>query len=309
MAEAIFTVFNDDALIGTVVWVTVCPWSLAAFKSNSIIVDCHIAVFYQYIGTGINVDGIGAGSFDSFMGRQHAAVQIADMIAFVDVRCSEGGILKGYTGDRDVGTMGYVQKTRTLFIFVGAVRIPLTTQPEILPIALPVAVNDAFAGDGETIGVQDIDQCRKVGADLSFDACCAKREVGNIIAAFQTAVFGDIQVHGGGKVQCTGQVCAIAYNDYTAFFGRKINDMLDLSGLYRSVAAYAIVFENILFSQGFKGGNRGIEEPGIDSCSVREELTACIHRASLSGIIGDYKGPWVSGYRKRDQRVISLRMF
>ena len=79
----------------------------------------------------------------------------------------------------------HIGQSRTLGILVGALRIPLTANPEFLPVVQAVAVDGATTTDGETVQPVGIDQGREVLARLTLDARRQNRIVGNALGAFQ----------------------------------------------------------------------------------------------------------------------------
>ena len=90
-------VLDDDALAGTVGRVLVGPGALAALHDYGIVVDVHEAAVYEYVGAGIDVNGVGrwcpsrgVWSEDVLRRCIDVAAQIAHMMALVDVVGPEG---------------------------------------------------------------------------------------------------------------------------------------------------------------------------------------------------------------------------
>ena len=105
VAEPVLAVLNDDPLIGAVLRRRIRPGTFSALQSHRVIVNGHIAVFYQNIAAGVDIDRVRAGTSDRRVGRQHPAAQILHMVALVDVRRPERRILKSHALEADIGAV------------------------------------------------------------------------------------------------------------------------------------------------------------------------------------------------------------
>ena len=177
---AVTAVLNDNAFSGTVGLVLIGPGALATFDNNGIVVDMHEAAINEYVVANININGIARrcsslGIFgpDIFRRRIDVTVKVAHMVTPVDMvrpyrRVDEVYILNG-----DVLTVRHIGQSGALGILVGTLRIPASTNPELLPVLQSVAINGTRSADGESIQPVGIDERREELARLPLEASAA----------------------------------------------------------------------------------------------------------------------------------------
>ena len=81
----------------------------------------------------------------------------------------------------DVARVGHIGEARALGILVRTLRIPLTANPELLPIVQAVAVDGAPPANGEAVETVGIDEGGEILARLALDARHEYRIVGNAL--------------------------------------------------------------------------------------------------------------------------------
>ena len=194
-------VLDNHIIVGSVVAGKVGIRALAALEHHSVIVDMHVASSHKHMVAGIDVDGIGTGcSFvwllweDAFRRGFYMAVEVAHMVALVDMSSPERTVLKGHILKGHVRGIGYIHEARTLRILVGALRIPLASYPELPPVVKPVAVYGSTAGNGEMPDAVGIDKRRKIVACLTFYPRLHDREVFYAGTAFQHGIGREMEM-------------------------------------------------------------------------------------------------------------------
>ena len=166
MHLTVATVLYNDTLAGSVGGVFVGPCSLAALEHHSIIVDVHIAPVNKDVGTNVDVESIARRCSatrirgkDVLRGGEDVTTQVSHVVTTVEVVRPHGGVDKTHILNGDVAGVGDIHKSWALRILVGALRVPLTTNPELLPVRQSVAVNGSLAAYGETVNAVGIDEC------------------------------------------------------------------------------------------------------------------------------------------------------
>lgn len=201
----------EYAFTGSVGLIGVGPGALAAFEDDGIVVDVHVAAVYHDVGTGIDVDGIGRwstalgfGSPNVLGGCIDVAVEEADVVTLVDVVGPEGRVDEVYVLNGDILRVGDVCEPWSLCVLVGALRVPLPSDPELLPVGQSVAVDGAFAGDGEAVEAVGIDESYEIGACLSLDASGGDGKVADAFGSQQCGALAEVQVSTLSEKQCSG---------------------------------------------------------------------------------------------------------
>lgn len=189
VAEAVGAVLDDDVAVAAVVDVLVGIGAFAALQGYGIVVDGHVAALHQYIAADVDVDGIAAGSLDGLGRGEDVEVEQLHAVATVEVGGPEGGVDEVDAADLYVVAVGDEEQARTHLFQVGAFGVILPTQPEGAPVAVSVAVEGAFAGDGEAIYLVGIDQCGKILQVLSLHAGVDEGKVADVVAALQHGTF------------------------------------------------------------------------------------------------------------------------
>ena len=136
----------------------------------------HETAIDKHIGTGIDIDGIRRGSPargircpDILRRCEDIAVEVAHMVALIDMVRPERRVDKTDILDGDIPGVGHVGEAWALGILIGALRIPLPANPELLPITESVAVDGAMTSDGEAIQAVGIDKRTEILAGLTLD--------------------------------------------------------------------------------------------------------------------------------------------
>ena len=194
MNGSITTVLYDNVVAGTVVAVLVGKRTLAAFQHHSVVVHVHIAATHQHIVTSINVNGIGARSFDTLGGGIDIEVEIAHMVAFIDMVGPERTVHQPHVLHGHVATVGDIGQTRTLLVLVRTLRIPLPANPELLPIVVTFTVDGALSRNRKTIQSVGIHQRTEIRTGFSLDARLADGKVADMLRSFQLAAFLHMQM-------------------------------------------------------------------------------------------------------------------
>ena len=76
-----------------------------------------------------------------------------------------------------------IGQTRTLRILIGTLRIPLTANPELLPVRQSVTVDGTLTRNGKAIQAVGIHQGAEIGTCLTLNTCLGIREVNNTVRA------------------------------------------------------------------------------------------------------------------------------
>ena len=153
--------------------------------------------------------------------------------------------------DGDMLTVGDIGQTGALGILVGALRVPLPANPELLPVVQAVAVDGSLATDGESVHAVGIDQCGEVFARLALNAGCHDGEVDDAVGAFQRGSLLQEQMRAGLEEQGTSHESSGGYHHHApTLLGTAVDDGLNLSCLHlRTAGHHAIVGQHILSSQ------------------------------------------------------------
>ena len=80
------------------------------------------------------------------------------MVTLIDMISPEGRVDQMDILDSHIPGIRHVGQTRTLGILVGALAVPLTTNPELLPILQTIAIDSSPATDGKAIKTIGIDE-------------------------------------------------------------------------------------------------------------------------------------------------------
>ena len=174
---SVATVLYKYPLAGTVGRVLVGPGALASLEHNGIVVHMHETAVDEHVGTRIDVDGVArrssplrVGLPDILRRGEDIAVQIAHVVALIDVVGPEGRVHQMHILYGDIARVGYVREPWPLRVLVGTLRVPLAPYPELLPVGQSVAIDGAVAADGESVEPVGIDQCTEIGTRLALDA-------------------------------------------------------------------------------------------------------------------------------------------
>ncbi len=153
-------------------------------------------------------------------------------------------VLQRQSGNGHIGGIGNVQKARTLLILVGALRIPLAAQPEGLPGAQTIAVNDAGAAERQAVNILRVDERGEIGAGLAFNSGDLQVVVGNVVAAQQNAASSHIQVYALRKGEGTAHPYTFRNDDHAATRGcAHVNYPLNLGGVDFSIRRHAVFIQ------------------------------------------------------------------
>ena len=110
--------------------------AFTALYCHGIVVDRHIAVLYQHILHHVKVDCIRGRTFYviGLAETVDAASEELHVLGVIDVVCPESRVLEVHPLYLNILTVGYIDKTWTLFILVCTLLIPCATKPELLMI-------------------------------------------------------------------------------------------------------------------------------------------------------------------------------
>lgn len=134
-------------------------------------------------------------------------------------------------------------------VLVGTLWIPAASDPELLPVFQAVAVDGAAPGDGESVGMVGVDECREILACLAFYTCLADGVVYDTVAAAKGCSLAEVQVGAGFEEQCPGEECATGDDDdATALACCPVDDMLYRCRLYGGAVTglHIVVGDDIL---------------------------------------------------------------
>ena len=172
-----------------------------SLQRHGVVVDAHVASAHQHVVAHVDVDGVARWGLQALGGRGDVGVEVAHMVAAVEVIGPERTIGKVDVLHGDVARTRDVNQSGALLILVGALGIPLAAQPKLAPIVVAVAVDGAGTGDDEAVEAVGVDEGGVVGACLTLDACGAKVEVGYAVGAFQPASLLHLQVGALAEIQ------------------------------------------------------------------------------------------------------------
>lgn len=149
VAETILAILDNDIPIlavsdalrryfyaGVVFHKGICVRAFTSLYCHGIIVDRHIAVLYQHVFYHVKVYGIRGRTFGivGFAKAVYPASEEFHVLGVVDVVCPESRVLKVYSFNLNILTVGYIDEAGTLFILVCTVFVPCATKPELLMI-------------------------------------------------------------------------------------------------------------------------------------------------------------------------------
>ena len=223
----------------------------------------------QHILADIDINGIRTGTTTLGIHWCHIlsrckdeATQIAHILTAIEMvrperRVDDLHILHGH-----ILTVRDVHVTRTHRLHIRTLRIILTTDPELLPVLLSVAVDGTRTRDGETVHTVGIHQCSKVVERLSLHTGLHDLEVTDAVRALQLSPLLYQQVGLGFEEERTAEEGATRNDDHTAtLLGATVDHGLQFFGLDTiSPTVYTIIRHNVALQSG-KVYTRGVREP------------------------------------------------
>ena len=185
----------------------------AGFEAEGVVVDVDVGVGDEDVVGGVDVDAVGGGAFAAFVVADDDAVD-GDVVRVEDLDGPEAGALEGdASAEMDVrgvleedeaGAAGVVVGgPAEAFGFVGGAEIPVGLPPDGA-----VAVDGAFAGDGDVVLVAGVDEGGGPGHLDSGDAGGEFRVVFEFFGADEGDAFGDVQGDAGFEEERAGEVGA-----------------------------------------------------------------------------------------------------
>ena len=196
------------------------------------------------------------------------------MVAAVDVVGPEGGVDEPHVLNGDVRRVADVSQAWPLGVFVGALWVPLATNPELLPVRLAAAIDGATTSNSEAVDAVGIDQGSEVLARLSLDARFADLEVVDTLRTFQHAAFLNIEIRALTEEEASGEERA-PWNDNDAptLLCGTVDDGLNLACLdVGGALAHTIVGEHVLASEVGQLHLCSVSEPGGHRLAVGPQL-------------------------------------
>ena len=192
------------------------------------------------------------------------------MTALIDVVGPEWRIDEVYILDGDILAVGDVGQTWPLSILVGTLRIPLPTNPELLPEMQAIAINRSFTADGEAIQSVCIDKGREVLARLTLNTGLENRIVHDAVRALQRSTLSNMQVRALLEEQGTGHERTLWNDDHApTLTGCTVDNCLNLLGLQLAASYHdTVVGDDILAAQCGDIHLLGVLEPRIHGATV-----------------------------------------
>ena len=263
MHRAIMAVLHQYIITGTILRSLVGKGALAALQHHGIVVHVHIAAAHHHVVAHVDVDGIGRRALDARGRRVDVEVEVAHVVAAVDVVGPEGRVDQPHVLDGHVLRVADIGQAGPLGILVGALAVPLTANPELLPVGLAAAVDGAPAGDSEAVEAVGIDQRHEVLAGLALDAGLADLEVVHALRPLQHAALLNVEMGALLEEEAARIEGTLGHHDdAAALLGCTVDDGLD--GLRLDVGrtlAHAVVGQHILLAQGLHVDLRRVGEP------------------------------------------------
>jgi len=275
--RAVVAVLHKHTADGTVDSHGVGIGSLAALEHDSIVVDVHVTATHKDVVALVDVDGVAARSFYALSRRKDEAIEIAHVVAVVEMVGPYGAVHQVYVLHGDMAGVADVHQPGPLCVLVGAGGIPLPPYPELLPVGVAIAVDGALAGDREVVDMVGIDESGKVLARLTLEACRQHGKVGNAVGAFQRRPLAEMEMSARLEEQRTAEKSACRDDDHTAALTlAAVDDSLDSFRLYeRGITTHAIVGDDILFAEAAHIHFRGVAEPCVHRCTVGPGVCTC----------------------------------
>ncbi len=179
---------------------------------------------------------------------------------------------------RHVLAVGYINQSWALCILVGTLRVPLPTNPELIPVVVPIAVDSSLAGNGESIDVVGIYERREVFAGLSLDARLQDREVVYAVAALQFSALLNDEVSALLEEESSAEERTLRHHDgSTAVACCRVDNFLNGSGLHDStVGTDPIIGNDISFTELRLVHLLCVGKPFVNRCAVRPEVSLSV---------------------------------
>ncbi len=174
----------------------------AGFEAEGVVVDVDVGVGDEDFRGGVDVDAVGGGAFAAFVVADDDAVD-SDVVRVEDLDGPEAGALEGdAAAEVNVGRVLEEHEAGAAGVVVGG---PAEAPGLVLraqgPVGLPpdgaVAVDGAFAGDGDVFLIAHVDEG---GGPGHFYAGDARGELGVVFESFgadEGDAFGDVEGDAG----------------------------------------------------------------------------------------------------------------
>ena len=183
----------------------------AGFEAEGVVVDVDVGVSDEDVAGGVDVDAVGGGTFAAFVVADDDAVN-GDVVGVEDLDGPEAGALEenatakvdagGVLEEDEAGAAGVVVGgPAEAFGLVGGAEVPVGLPPDGA-----VAVDGAFAGDGDVGLVADVDEG---GGPGHLDAGDAGGEFGvvfEVLGADEGDAFGEVEGDAGLEEEGAGEV-------------------------------------------------------------------------------------------------------
>jgi len=220
----------------------------AGLEAEGVVVDVDVGVSDDDFVRGVDVDAVGRGTFAAFVVADDDSID-GDVVGVEDLNGPEAGALEvDASAEVDVGGVLQEDEAGALRIVVGgpAEALGFIFRAEV-PVGLPpdgaVAVDGAFAGDGDVMLVAGVDEG---GGPGHLDAGDSGGEFGVVFEFFgadEGDAFGDIEGGAGFQEERAGEVGAgFEADGAAAFIGCCcVDGLLDGDGVEGGTVAFGSV--------------------------------------------------------------------
>ena len=273
MAKTVGAIFHQNPFVCAVFRLFVRPRAFTAFQHYPVVVDFHIAPFHQNIRTRIDVDCVRAGGRYGMNRCKNMTAEKFHPFAFINMVRPKWRILQVQVGNYGVFTIRQKHQTGTLFVLVGAGRVPRPAFPKGFPRALAIAINRTLTAHHKPVHTVRVDKRGEVFTTLPFDTGIAYGIIRDIVAPFQNSVFRQVQVYALLEKQRARIVHAGRHDHNAAALLRNlVNQRLQRLRVDFTIVRHAVIGDYVRFSQAFERGDFRLIKPTVNRRAVGEKF-------------------------------------
>ena len=254
----------------------------SGFEAEGVIVDVDVSVGDVDIARGVDVDAVGGGAVAVLVIADDEAVD-DNIVGVEDLDGPEAGALQGEAAAVvDVVRVLDQGEADALSVVVGrpAEAFGLVDGEgvaENLPPDSSVAINRAFAGDGDVVLIAEVNHRGRPGHLDAGDAGGKVGKVLDVLRADEGDAVGDLEGDAGFEEEGAGEVGS-RFEAYGSFFGSGgFDGLLDGGSVERCTVAFGsvVVGEKYLWCGVRVDGSESQEEGEGEGCGLLDEEFGC----------------------------------